>query len=304
MFGLFSKQLQEALSPAAAHLGGKKDHERNLPPSLPKLPLHYLVTTPLYAFCAAYLGPVIKILSGLKQVDHSTFWVGQALLLATYSSMLTNSCPKRVLVMCGWESQLLKVSATDAALNFHTESHSGVSARRARRRGGNAYSHGTRWLALDAPVDREIYGRSSAACLRDYSTDSRTDRCLARSSGRSSLFLRVPRPAFWDACGAARSFSAPPCFLAPPTFATSSINARLHYKQSACCFTGAGHHLTADAPVACLSLCSLSVESRHLSPRLPPRPRACPASRRRSLLPCRSGDPESISRSSPAFAGG
>jgi type IV secretory pathway VirB2 component (pilin) len=118
MFGLFSKQLQEALSPAAAHLGGKNDHVGICNLLFKSSRFTILLTTPLYALCAAYLEPVIKILSGLKQVDHSTFWVGQALLLATYSSMLTNSCPKRVLVMCGWEKQLLKVSATDAALNF------------------------------------------------------------------------------------------------------------------------------------------------------------------------------------------
>jgi O-antigen/teichoic acid export membrane protein len=118
MFGLFSKQIQEALSPAAAHLGGKNDHAGVCNLLFQSSRFTILLTTPLYALCAAYLEPVIKILSGLKHVDHSTFWVGQALLLATYSSMLTNSCPKRVLVMCGWEKQLLKVSATDAALNF------------------------------------------------------------------------------------------------------------------------------------------------------------------------------------------
>jgi len=118
MFGLFSKQIQEALSPAAAHLGGKNDHAGICNLLFKSSSFTILLTTPLYALCAAYLEPVIKILSGLKHVDVSTFWVGQALLLATYSAMLTNSCPKRVLVMCGWEKQLLKVSATDAGLNF------------------------------------------------------------------------------------------------------------------------------------------------------------------------------------------
>jgi peptidoglycan biosynthesis protein MviN/MurJ (putative lipid II flippase) len=118
MFGLFSKQIQEALSPAAAHLGGKNDQAGICQLLFQSSRFTILLTTPLYALCAAYLEPVIKILSGLQHVDHSTFLVGQALLLATYSSMLTNSCPKRVLVMCGWERQLLKVSATDAALNF------------------------------------------------------------------------------------------------------------------------------------------------------------------------------------------
>jgi O-antigen/teichoic acid export membrane protein len=117
-FGLFSKQLQEAISPAAAYLGGKNDHDGICDLLFQSSRFTILLTTPVYALCAVYLEPVIKILSGLKHVETSTFWVGQALLLATYSAMLTNSCPKRVLVMCGWERQLLKISATDAAANF------------------------------------------------------------------------------------------------------------------------------------------------------------------------------------------
>jgi O-antigen/teichoic acid export membrane protein len=117
-FGIFAKQIQEAVSPAAAHLGGKNDKMGIRDLLFKSSRFTILLTTPVYAFCAAYLDPVIKVLSGLKHVDTSTFWVGQALLLATYSSTLTNSCPKRVLVMCGWEKPLLKVSATDAALNF------------------------------------------------------------------------------------------------------------------------------------------------------------------------------------------
>ena len=118
MFGLFSKQVQEALSPAAAHLGGKNDHHGVCELLFRSSRFTILLTTPLYALCAAYLEPIIKVLSGLKYVEPSTFWAGQALLLATYSSMLTNSCPKRVLVMCGWERPLLKASAVDAALNL------------------------------------------------------------------------------------------------------------------------------------------------------------------------------------------
>ncbi|SRR5579862_704529 len=118
MFGLFSKQIQEALSPAAAHLGGDADRSGVCNLLYKSSRFTALVTTPLYALCAAYLDPVIKVLSGLKHVDASTFWVGQALLLATYSSMLTSSCPKRVLVMCGWEKQLLKMSAAEAGANF------------------------------------------------------------------------------------------------------------------------------------------------------------------------------------------
>ena len=61
---------------------------------------------------------MIRILSGLKQVDATTFWVGEALLLATYSTLITSSCSKRIMVMCGWERRLLKVSMAEAGLNL------------------------------------------------------------------------------------------------------------------------------------------------------------------------------------------
>jgi O-antigen/teichoic acid export membrane protein len=168
MFGLFSKQLQEALSPAAAHLGGQKDQAGICNLLFQSSRFTILLTTPLYALCAVYLEPVIKILSGLKQVDHSTFWVGQSLLIATYSSMLTNSCPKRILVMCGWEKQLLKVSATDAALNFL------LSLILVYPLGVLGVAVGTLiptvlvgWLWM-LPLTAKFTGRSSFAVLKEY----------------------------------------------------------------------------------------------------------------------------------------
>ncbi len=117
-FGHFSRQMQEALSPAAAHLHATGD-ERGLRGLLfQSSRITILATTPLYALCAAYLEPVIKILSGLKQVDATTYWVGEALLLATYTTLITSSCSKPILVMCGWERQLLRVSIAEAGLNL------------------------------------------------------------------------------------------------------------------------------------------------------------------------------------------
>ena len=117
-FGHFSRQMQDALSPAAAHLHAKGDMSAVRALLLQSSRLTILATTPLYALCAAYLDPVIRILSGLKQIDATTFWVGEALLLATYSTLITSSCSKRIMVMCGWERRLLKVSVAEAGLNL------------------------------------------------------------------------------------------------------------------------------------------------------------------------------------------
>ena len=118
MFGLFSVQMQDALSPAAARMNAARDEAglRNLLVKSTRVML--FLTVPLYALCASYLEPLIKILTGLKNVETSTYWVGQALLLATFSSLVTSSCSKRILMMCGWEKALLKASLVDAGINL------------------------------------------------------------------------------------------------------------------------------------------------------------------------------------------
>jgi len=118
MFGLFTKQLQEALSPAAAHLGAKNDHIGLRQLLFGSWRLTLLVATPLYVLCAAYLDSVIKMLSGMHTVSAATFWVGQTLLLSTFSSMAVDSCSRRILVMCGWERQLLRLSLVEAGINL------------------------------------------------------------------------------------------------------------------------------------------------------------------------------------------
>jgi len=44
--------------------------------------------------------------------------VGQILLFAVFSSQLTNSCAKRILMMCGYEKKLLGLSLLDGAANL------------------------------------------------------------------------------------------------------------------------------------------------------------------------------------------
>ena len=118
MFGMFSVQMQDALTPAAAQLNilGDRSGLRELLVRSTRLTL--VVVVPLYALSAAYLEPLIRLLTGLKAVDTATFWVGQTLLLATFSSLVTNSCAKRILMMCGWEKRLLLVSLLDATANL------------------------------------------------------------------------------------------------------------------------------------------------------------------------------------------
>lgn len=117
MLGLFSGQLQQVLSPAAAAMHAKGDDAglRNL--LLGSSRLTFFLVTPCYLLSAVYLEPLIRLLTGMKSVPAETWWVGQALLFAIFSSQLTNACSKRVLMMCGEERRLLYISIVDALAN-------------------------------------------------------------------------------------------------------------------------------------------------------------------------------------------
>ncbi len=118
MFGMFSGQMQDALTPAAARLNIQRDMAGLQDLLRRSTQLTLLLTVPLYGLSAAYLDPLIRVLTGLKEVDSATFWVGQSLLFATFSSLVTNSCSKRILMMCGWEKKLLILSLVDAGANL------------------------------------------------------------------------------------------------------------------------------------------------------------------------------------------
>ena len=55
------------------------------------------------ALTAVYLEPLVRVLTGLPEVDHTTRLVGWSLLAAATTSLVTNSVAKRILMMCGWE---------------------------------------------------------------------------------------------------------------------------------------------------------------------------------------------------------
>lgn len=117
MLGMFSVQLQQVLSPAAAAMHAKGDESglRNL--LLRSSRLSFLLVTPAYLLSAVYLEPLIRLLTGMASVPRDTWWIGQALLFAIYSSQITNSCSKRVLMMCGEEKTLLRISIVEASVN-------------------------------------------------------------------------------------------------------------------------------------------------------------------------------------------
>lgn len=118
MLNLFSTQLQQLLSPAAASLYARGDDSglRNL--LLRSSRLTFLLVTPCYLLSAVYMKQLIHLLTGLESVSDDTWWIGQILLFTIYSSQITNSCSKRVLMMCGEEKRLLFISVADAVANL------------------------------------------------------------------------------------------------------------------------------------------------------------------------------------------
>lgn len=118
MFNLFAVQLQDALSPAAARLHALGDRAalRHLLYANTRLTVALVV--PLGALCAVYLEPLVRLLTGLPEVDRTTMLVGWTLIAATTSSLVTNSVAKRVLMMCGWERPLLAASVAEAGVNL------------------------------------------------------------------------------------------------------------------------------------------------------------------------------------------
>ncbi|MEI6655919.1 MAG: oligosaccharide flippase family protein [Verrucomicrobiota bacterium] len=117
MLGLLSVQLQQVLSPAAAEMYARGDDSGLRTLLIRSSRLMFLVVTPCYLLSAVYLEPLIGLLTGMTSVPRNTWWIGQALLLAVYSSQITNGCAKRVLMMCGEEKRLLSIALTEAAAN-------------------------------------------------------------------------------------------------------------------------------------------------------------------------------------------
>jgi O-antigen/teichoic acid export membrane protein len=118
MFGLFSVQLQDALTPAAAQLHAKGDRPGLLHLLFASTRMTTSLVVPLGLLCAAYLEPLVRFLTGLKTVEPAILHTGWLLIAATLSSLLTSSCSKRILMMSGWEKPLLSASLADALANL------------------------------------------------------------------------------------------------------------------------------------------------------------------------------------------
>ncbi|MFN7139372.1 MAG: hypothetical protein ACK4UN_08545, partial [Limisphaerales bacterium] len=77
-----------------------------------------MIATPLYFICAFYMEPILQIVTGDKVPHRETFWIGQILLLWGYTTVITQSVPKRIFMVCGHERRLMWLSLGEALLNL------------------------------------------------------------------------------------------------------------------------------------------------------------------------------------------
>jgi O-antigen/teichoic acid export membrane protein len=118
MFSGFALQIAETLSPAAAHFHatGSRRELRELLVKGTRFTV--LLATPLYLCCVFFLPAILKLLTGAKNAGSETYWVGQILLLWTYMMVLTQSCTKRIFMMCGHEKRLMWLGLGEALMNL------------------------------------------------------------------------------------------------------------------------------------------------------------------------------------------
>jgi len=118
VFNQFTRQVQDTLSPAAAHLAATGDHAALRDLLASSLRWSVLIGTPLYLLCAFYLEELLRLLTGSRVIDRDTFLVGHVLLAWYYTTILTHSVSKRIFMMCGHERRLMWLGVGEAAANL------------------------------------------------------------------------------------------------------------------------------------------------------------------------------------------
>lgn len=118
VFREFTKQLQDTLSPAAAHLHAS-GHTRALRDLLVNATRwSVIIATPLYLLCAFYLETLLQMLTGDRSLSHETWLVGQVLLFWYFTTVMTHSVSKRIFMMTGHERKLMRLGMAEAVVNL------------------------------------------------------------------------------------------------------------------------------------------------------------------------------------------
>ena len=117
VFSQFTRQIQDALSPAAAHLHASADRAALRDLLVQSLRWSVLLATPLYLLSAFHLDDLLRLLTGEDAVPAAMFWTGQVLLGWFYTTLLTHSVSKRIFMMTGHHRRLMKLGTVEAVAN-------------------------------------------------------------------------------------------------------------------------------------------------------------------------------------------
>ena len=118
VFSQFTRQVQDTLSPAAAHLHATGDRAALRDLLANSLRWSVIIATPLYLLCAFYLEELLRLLTGDKLIPRETYLVAHVLLAWYYTTILTHSVSKRIFMMCGHERRLMWLGVAEAAANL------------------------------------------------------------------------------------------------------------------------------------------------------------------------------------------
>jgi O-antigen/teichoic acid export membrane protein len=118
VFSQFTRQVQDTLTPAAAHLhaSGNLAAIRDL--LVQGTRWSVLIATPLYLLCAVYLEGLLQLLTGDREIPRATWLVGHVLLFWYYTTILTHSVSKRIFMMTGHERRLMWLGLGEALANL------------------------------------------------------------------------------------------------------------------------------------------------------------------------------------------
>jgi O-antigen/teichoic acid export membrane protein len=117
IYQMFTRQLQDTLAPAAAHLHalGEKSAIQDMLKQMTRLSV--MVGTPLYLLCTFYLRELICLLTGDSVADDRAVFAGQLLLAWYYVTTITHSVCKQIFVVIGHHKRLFWLGLGEAAMN-------------------------------------------------------------------------------------------------------------------------------------------------------------------------------------------
>ena len=102
----------ERIAPAAAHLAATRDKGALQRLLVDSLRFNVMIGTPLFILCASFMEGLLQLLTKGQAFSGETFWVGQVLLLWSYSMIITHTISMKVFMMSGHEKRLTQLSVT------------------------------------------------------------------------------------------------------------------------------------------------------------------------------------------------